>query len=814
MKRRLLAAAAVFISAAALLVLVCLLGTTGSTRARSALAAPSALVVTGVDPADALNDLDTSITITGTEFVSKPTVYLGNTTLDDVIWVSSATLEATVPWGMTPGVYTLTVENPGGESASLTDAFTVTEGIGVWNAGELYGGSVEEIVINPVTPTVLYAMSERVGLFRSLDGADHWSYVASGTDVRSLAIDPANPDTLYVSMSGPVSTGLHRSDDAGDTWTPLNAPGDIPFPHPTDSGTLFVSNRWEGESGLWKSTDSGQTWVTKTMGLTDTRVNNLVFDPTDPLTMYVGTELGNLFVSSDGGDNWSFVDRPTDLIQVLAINPRGEHELWVSNACFATTNQTLKSTNIGHTAWMQVADPVGSDSIGTIVFAPQAWGGEVYSDTLFVSNCWGQAHRSDDGGSSWVQFGPTTGEWGLVLHSSNPAVAYRSSEWDGVIRSTDGGANWQVANDGLTALVPEQLEPVPGEPGTLYAITERPDGIYKSTRGGETWQFLSISDGWGFDSMLVDSVTPTRVYAGRGDSGRVLVHVSEDGGATWPITSVIAATEPYTGCPNFVNAIAGDASQPGRLLLGMEHFCMGVPGVHAGDLYYSTDAGLTWERATVSGTDTISPVVDIAHDALTPTIIYAATGLWDKGSGMLRSTDGGMTWEEIGTGIADLDFVTSIAVEPSPPYRVFAQSVWQGLYVSYNHGISWTDAIPWSNGGWVNDMLCTGDDPSMLYAATGDGLHHLVKSEETGVMWWEPANGLLGQVPVYSLATETATGRVILYAGTTGGFVQDNGAQAGDLAAGDGTLVNAGVYRYTTRSWQIYLPLVLRAQTP
>jgi hypothetical protein len=43
---------------------------------------------------------------------------------------------------MDPGVYTLTVSNPGGESDDLPNAFTVTLSIGAWNAGKLYGGPV------------------------------------------------------------------------------------------------------------------------------------------------------------------------------------------------------------------------------------------------------------------------------------------------------------------------------------------------------------------------------------------------------------------------------------------------------------------------------------------------------------------------------------------------------------------------------------------------------------------------------------------------------------------------------------------------
>lgn len=220
MKKRMFATvAAILISTTMLLVLFCLLGRVSFGVSSAAMASPLQVtpMVALVDPASAPNDLDTPIVITGTDFVSTPTVYLGDTSLDDVNWVSTTTLEATVPWGMEPGVYTLTVENPGGESGSLSDAFTVTEGIGVWNAGEFYGGRVEQLVINPLTPTTVYAVSMHAGLFRSRDGGDSWSLKSAGPCyiVRRLAIDPLSPNRLYLFESG-------RSDDEGDN---LDTPG-------------------------------------------------------------------------------------------------------------------------------------------------------------------------------------------------------------------------------------------------------------------------------------------------------------------------------------------------------------------------------------------------------------------------------------------------------------------------------------------------------------------------------------------------------------------------------------------------------------
>jgi len=59
----------------------------------------------------------------------------------------------------------------------------------------------------------------------------------------------------------------------------------------------------------------------------------------------------------------------------------------------------------------------------------------------------------------------------------------------------------------------------------------------------------------------------------------------------------------------------------------------------------------------------------------------------------------------------------------------------------------------------------------------------------------------------------TATDRVILYAGTTGGVVADT-ASVRTQAKTDGTLVNAGVYRYTTRITRVFLPLILKSYPP
>jgi photosystem II stability/assembly factor-like uncharacterized protein len=812
MKRRMFATtAAVLISMTTLVVLLCILGRTGPGVSNPALAAPMQITPTValIDPSSAPNDLDTLLTVTGTDFVSVPAVYLGNTSLSDVEWVTGTVLRATVPWGMDPGTYTLTVNNPGGESDDLPNAFTVTLGIGAWNAGKLYGGEVNQIAINPITPTTVYAVSKDVGIFRSRDGGETWSFVYASTNARDLAVDPITPTTIYWG-----TYGLYRSDDEGDTWSWLPAPGDfVPYPHPTISGTLYAAH---GE-GLWKSTDRGQTWVTKTNGLTDTVVTGLVFHPTDPMTMYLGTANGNVFRSANGGDSWGYVAHPINYIMTLAINPRGTHELWVSNHCLDRPELTLRSTDLEHTAWITVGEPVGTSSLMSVDFPPRAWG-DTFSQTVLAQGCWCTPNRSEDNGDTWQEL-PLSESYvqNMALHPTISNTLYGGTQFEGVVKSEDGGQTYWWINQGIMAMYPQQMATVPGQPDVVYAITDRKGGIYKGTRGGANWEFLEFVEsslGTHFDVVAVDPFTSTRVYAAAGAPGHLgtgwWIHISEDGGQTWPTYTFVSAPEPYSDCNAVLpQVIRANPAQPGALLAGVTFHRHGTPIFEAGGIYSSTDYGGNWTYIDVG--QVISPVTDIAYDREITTVVYAATGWQATGTGMLRSIDSGQTWQPMGKAISALDYVESFAVELSDPYRVFAWIEWpyHDLYVSENHGVTWTLAS--SPPGFDVQLLCTDEKPSMLYAATSEGLYRSTDGGQS----WQRAAGMLGYVPIYSLATVTATERVILYAGTTGGYVQSGEVQALRVANNSGTLVSAGVYRYTTRRpRELYLPLVLRAYTP
>ena len=748
--------------------------------------------VTGVNPNHLANDLDMPITITGTDFTTPTAIHVGDRPLDDWGWVNSATLTATVPWGLTPGIYTLTVVNSGGITTSLNSALTITQGIGVWQAGELYGGELKTLAINTITPTTLFGSSEDVGLFRTRDGGEHWSFVYA-PGANAVALDPVSPTTLYWGSQG----SMWRSDDEGETWTRLtSAPGMKPYPHPTTSGTLFAGKLHE-EAGLWLSTDSGQTWAPVTTGLTDTHVTDLVFHPTDPMTVVVGTSSGNLFVSTDGGQAWTFAAKPVANVQTLAFSPAGE--LWISDCCFCVPQKSYRSTNASFTSFTEVL----AAPLKAMAFPPAGWGA-AYSQTTYAAGCWSDAYVTEDGGTSWSDWGPAEGGWGwsIALDPQAVGTAYKASHQHSVYKTTDAGVSWQIKNRGVTAMAPTHLGTVPGSPQIIYSTVKGWSGLFRSTQGGAAWQFLPITHTDNSNiNFLVDPHVSERLYA----DGNAAVYRSDDAGASWTVTGTLAAP---AACTVNVQAVSADVvksnpAQSGMLLAGTHVLCNDF-SLDLGEIYSSTDAGVTW--AAVSISHPISPVLDIIYDPVTPTIVYAST----QDTGLLRSLDGGQSWQATGAAIPALANVNSLTADHQPPHQVYALTSGQtrsGLYATTDHGDSWTQMSP--SWVWGNQILSAQEAPPALYVASYLGL---LKSSDGGVSW-RRAEGDLARVPIYALANITTTDRSILYAGTTGGLVTASLVRT--VASDDaGTLVRAGVHRYTAlRSYQIYLPLVIRAGT-
>ena len=748
--------------------------------------------VTAIDPVSGTNDIDTSVTISGSGFVATPTVSLGSTALTSVIWVNSTTLTATVPWGLNPGLYPLTVTNPDGGSGVLSSAFTVTAGIGQWNPGALFGGQMQQLFMKPGDLNTLYATAYGViGLFRSTDAGEHWAFVsdkpwANNTDV---AVDPLHPDWLYVL----APTGLLRSQDEGDTWTtlmdnkwPQPDGRDIqqyaqvyvsPYEDAAHPQALFVSSSCEGSAagvtgpkGLIKSTDGGASW-TIVPSLADVPVQDIAFDPNDHSHMVLVTWDMKVYKSSDWGDSWSQITTSGLTLSSLGLGGsitynRGGSEVWIDAPAQQGDGGLFKSAG-DLTRWQDVS-PLSGYGSWFLTFAS--------TSSVYVSR-----FHSPDGGTSWVPFGPSPwyGYGAFVFDPTDPQTAYITNDAVGVQKTTDllgPTPTWQDKVEGLTALSCTSMATSPTDPLRVYAAFYGPLGIYRSLDGTSTWTFLPIAGASQLRRVLVDPFDPQRVYAGA-DSG---FYTSTDGGDHWTGTGWHL---PPSSSSGLLVDLAADPYQAGHLLA-----CFGgyaVPRL----LYSSTDYGASWQAIDVNlGVGEQWPHC-IAFDPATPGTVYlAATGVY-------KSTDYGATWQRIDDpqqpGMATTGDIT-IAIHPQHVVAVEASGQ---LYRSVDGGATWQKAASTTAPGGV-DVFVDGDS-TRLYRATGQGLFFSSDVGDT----WEPAAGVLGQVQTTALGYADADGHTILYAATNGGeaAATTTGMSAKTpqrAPATSSTLVDAGIYRY------------------
>src|SRR5207249_949853 len=137
--------------------------------------------------------------------------------------------------------------------------------------------------------------------------------------MRTLAMDPLTPSTLYLSAENPSVSPvpLYKSTNGGQTWTLSSiAQGYITAlaVDPVVSARLYASS-YGGQ--FFKSVDGGSSWniLRPSLG-----AGVLVIDPLNPSTIYAGT--GNDVAKSlDGGETWHSTGLGRSSVRALILDP-------------------------------------------------------------------------------------------------------------------------------------------------------------------------------------------------------------------------------------------------------------------------------------------------------------------------------------------------------------------------------------------------------------------------------------------------------------------------------------------------------------
>ena len=330
-------------------------------------------------------------------------------------------------------------------------------------------------------------------------------------------------------------------------------------------------------------------------------------------------------------------------------------------------------------------------------------------------------------------------------------------------------SDWQSVAEFGTAVKALTVDPTDGNTMYVSLNTSQSDtsGVWKSEDGGATWSRALETPGKVIQSITVDPDNPTYVWAGW-DSAKM--SVSTNSGGSWTDVSGFGP-----GSKVYDIAVPGGnnpATGPYKV------FCGTLNGVYRYDAVRAKLEQLT---------DFLSiPAVEVC-----PTngdIIYAGRST----DGMLRSTDGGATWDEIGVEAFDgKGRVRELSVNPNNcdqlMIRVWEPNFQDFLGVSDDGGTTWTEIMGKTGKG----SLIAGSGPAYMSGGIDAGMYY----STTGTAYDNITAGLTSSIQAFAV---DPADDFHVYAGTETGISHINV----DLHPGaPGNLDYACVDHVVTLTW-------------
>ncbi|HSS19548.1 MAG TPA: SBBP repeat-containing protein [Pyrinomonadaceae bacterium] len=295
-----------------------------------------------------------------------------------------------------------------------------------------------------------------------------------------------------------------------------------------------------------------------------------------------------------------------------------------------------------------------------------------------------------------------------------------------IYRSGDATAHWTPSASGLTASIVNSLTQDPVSASTIYAGTTI--GVFKSTDGGTNWTITGSNPPVGASlatsAVVVDPSNPNTIYVATSTLG---VYKSTNGGTSYVQKNVGLGT-------TFVLSLAIDPNSPQILYAGTSF-----------GAFKSTDGGENWASIN-NGTNSARINKIVIDPSQNPaTTIYAAT----QSRGMLKSTNGGALWSQINSGLQSSAQIQTVTLDPANPSTMYAgvNGLSDPLYKTTNGGGSWS---PSGNGmlftfagqpalPLVTSLIVDPSNSFNLYASTLGGA--IYKSTNAGANWSQSNSG-------------------------------------------------------------------------
>jgi len=549
-------------------------------------------------------------------------------------------------------------------------------------AGLVYGYGNESILFHGSDEILV--TSGRAGIYKTFNRGDSWVRGAPGLltvsglepYVSSFCQSATVPEIVYAVTSS--SDGVSRTDDFGDSWGPLVMTSNPMLLNcavdPSDPAMVYALPFFPDPLNglLFKSTDGGQSFSAVGAGLPSLQFPiEVTVAPTNPQVVYIANDDGiaGVSVSTDGGLNFRAL--PNAPLFPFAVYPH----------------------------------PI-QDGILLVLT----------DDGLFYSA---------DSGESFLQIGaglPPHNNTVLDFDPIDPSILYLAASENGLFRSLDGGLTFdrliglgdaELLGFGVTtvAVKRERTE----DPPIIYAGSSL--GPYRSDDGGDT--FFPIHNGYrgtAVNNLAVDA------------AGRLLVATISSAGvfrSTAPgVYQIIGDTIPREVSVQ-LQAVAAAPDDPNMYLAaGAERGLFGA-------IFWTTDGGGSWSRATVPG-DPFQGRMRIAYAPSDSHRVYMVAGF----GGLFRSDDGGQSFER-----PSLQGLASIAVDPFDPDVIYtgAYTDNRGIFKSTDGGRTLQQL---SVSGNFAEIVIDPQRPRVIYAGSRTGA--VIRSLDGGQTFAPAGQGLTG----------------------------------------------------------------------
>lgn len=546
------------------------------------------------------------------------------------------------------------------------------------------------------------------------------------------------------------------------------------------------------------------TWQ-QTRGPSGGQVNALAIAPSNPSTLYTGTNNG-IYISRDGGETWAASNEGLPLereVQAVAVDPLD------SNVVYLGTFQGVYRSRDNGATWQGVGADLLHGLVSSLVVDP-------LNQSVVYAAVGQDVFKSTDGGDTWQKSDaglPQITVWALVIDPNTPSTLYAGTDAGGVYKTTDAGVTWQAVNSGLPANIHVQALAIHRQiPDILYAGTDQ--GVYRTTNGAIDWTFVSDGSCRGLvRSLAIDPLNPSALYAGVAGIG---ICKSTDGGESWfvpeggltgkPVLSLVIhpwiPTKIYAGTGNGVYASKdggiGWQVQNDGLINTNVHYLAIAPGTEGGlyavtrwEVLKSVNGGLSWTSLDGNLADTF--VLSLAIDPKIPSVIFAGT--WN--GEIYRSLDGGENWSLVYSGLGEGDQITTMVVMRS--YNgsteevfglVFAGTNEKGVFVSSDGGVNWSAINQGLTTTQIEMLVAAPEGPGTLFAGTNDGAFRLDLSPGTGSpnLQWERLADRLPAEEVQAFAVHPRTPSTVYVATAIGGVFKTTDRGNSWMAVGRASL--------------------------